>query len=77
MGVHLLPTPLPPGTGPKLLEFLKRHAVTEMLFTPTLFNNLLTTTEPEELQENTQALKTVLLNGEVLCAVFGPTGIDM
>ena len=48
-----------------------------MLFTPTLFNNLLTTTEPEELQENTQALKTVLLNGEVLCAVLGPAGIDM
>lgn len=49
-----------------LLEFLHRQKITEMLFTPSLMENVLNLSADENLAQRLTALKTVFLNGEVV-----------
>jgi len=50
-----------------LLEFLERHAVTEMLFTPSLLENLLNlSADNADLPHRLRTLQTIFLNGEVV-----------
>jgi acyl-coenzyme A synthetase/AMP-(fatty) acid ligase len=45
---------------------LERHAVSEILFTPTLFSNFMATTTPSMRAAAASTLRTVHLNGEVV-----------
>jgi thioester reductase-like protein len=49
-----------------LSVMLADQAVTEMLFTPSLLDNLLNTVDAAVLQERFKSLKTIFVNGEVL-----------
>jgi acyl-coenzyme A synthetase/AMP-(fatty) acid ligase len=50
----------------KVLDYLETNAISEVLFTPTLFNNILTTVDPAIIREKMAAVATVYLNGEVV-----------
>ena len=52
--------------GPALCSFVERHKITEILFTPTLLQNLLVQTSPKTVKEKMESVNTVYLNGEVL-----------
>jgi len=52
--------------GDALSNMLQKQAVTEMLFTPSLLENLYNTLSEAEIRERMASLKTVFLNGEVV-----------
>ena len=52
--------------GEALSHMLQRHAVTEMLFTPSLLENLLNTMSETVLKQRLASLQTIFLNGEVV-----------
>ena len=52
--------------GPQLAGFVQRNSITEILFTPTLLQNLITNLPVEQLMDKMSSLKTCYLNGEVL-----------
>ena len=66
--------PIPPSVvfdGDSLTQFLHRHQVTEMLFTPSLLENLFNTMSLVDVQQRlAPSLKTVFLNGEVVSLVL-------
>ncbi|ETR74697.1 MAG: Amino acid adenylation domain containing protein [Candidatus Magnetoglobus multicellularis str. Araruama] len=49
-----------------LLAYLASNQITEMLFTPSLFETILLLSTPEQLQEKFSTLNTIWLNGEVV-----------
>ena len=61
--------------GEALLERLERQCVTEILFTPTLFQNFLATTSAAGRASGTAAIKTVHLNGEVVTVELARRGL--
>lgn len=56
--------------GESLSISLKRHEVTEMLFTPSLLENLFNTMSESDLRDRLASLKTIFLNGEVVSLVL-------
>lgn len=52
--------------GERLTSQIKRHGVTEILFTPSLLENMLLTVDPSDVLERLSTVKTIYLNGEVV-----------
>lgn len=76
-GGCVIPVPAEVVYDPKsCLDFLHRHEVTEMLFTPTLLNNMITTIGNIEVRKRTETLKTILLNGEVVSTDLASRALD-
>ena len=50
----------------ELTSFVERHGVTEFLFTPTLFQNVISQMSKKQIAQKLKTLRTVYFNGEVL-----------
>ena len=61
--------------GEALLERIERQRITEILFTPTLFQNFLATTSAAARASGAGAIKTVHLNGEVVTVELARRGL--
>lgn len=59
----------------KLLTLLETHRVTEVLFTPSAFQRLIRSIDPQRLRAQLSELRTVWLNGEVVSAGLVREGI--
>jgi amino acid adenylation domain-containing protein len=61
--------PVPPSIvfdGEQLSQLLQQQAVTEMLFTPSLLENMMNTLEESVLRDRLATMSTIFLNGEVV-----------
>ena len=59
-----------------LLAFIARHRLTELLFTPTLFNNVVTNAAVEHVRGAMRTLRTIWLNGEVVSAALATLALQ-
>ena len=62
--------------GERLTLQLGRFGVTEILFTPSLLENMLHTVELKDVRERCEKLKTIYLNGEVVSLALRKKVID-
>lgn len=62
--------------GERLTCLLEQYGATEMLFTPSLLDNLLLTVDVNDVRKRMKSIKTIYLNGEVVSLALRKKVID-
>jgi len=60
-----------------LLKYLLRNQITEVLFTPSLFETILLLSTPEQIRDSFSTVNTIWLNGEVVTGKLLQRALDL